>query len=189
MDELISKKELLEKYGISYGALYRWKRMGLIPEDWFEKKSAVTGQETFFPRAAITERIEMILELKDQMSLEEIAAKVNGETPEKTRHLRIIWDGGTTQIPLSKIHSIVVTENSGSDFAVIIDLSAELSKSAEIKLDSEAIRDNIQAKLDETSKKINQTGRSLEEMARDFDEKLAKVSEVINEMFSQKGNE
>ena len=115
MDELISKKELLEKYGISYGALYRWKRMGLIPEDWFEKKSAVTGQETFFPRAAITERIEMILELKDQMSLEEIAAKVNGETPEKTRHLRIIWDGGTTQIPLSKIHSIAVTENSGSE--------------------------------------------------------------------------
>jgi len=38
-------------------------------------------------------------------------------------------------------------------------------------------------------KKIKQTGRSLEEMARDFDEKLAKVSEVINEMFSQKGNE
>lgn len=27
MDEdLISKKELLERYGISYGALYRWKR-------------------------------------------------------------------------------------------------------------------------------------------------------------------
>ena len=28
---LISKKDLLSKYGISYGALYRWKRMGLIP--------------------------------------------------------------------------------------------------------------------------------------------------------------
>ena len=45
--ELISKKELLEKYAISYGALYRWKRKGLIPEDWFIKKSTVTGQETF----------------------------------------------------------------------------------------------------------------------------------------------
>ena len=32
--ELISKKELLETFGISYGALYRWKRMGLIPEAW-----------------------------------------------------------------------------------------------------------------------------------------------------------
>ena len=30
--ELISKKDLLTKYGISYGALYRWKRKGLIPE-------------------------------------------------------------------------------------------------------------------------------------------------------------
>ena len=30
----ISKRELLEMFGVSYGALYRWKRMGLIPEDW-----------------------------------------------------------------------------------------------------------------------------------------------------------
>ena len=29
---LISKKELLDMYSISYGALYRWKRMGLIPD-------------------------------------------------------------------------------------------------------------------------------------------------------------
>ena len=34
MDEtLISKKELLDLTGISYGQLYRWKRKGLIPED------------------------------------------------------------------------------------------------------------------------------------------------------------
>ena len=31
--ELISKKELLERYSISYGALYRWKRKGLILGD------------------------------------------------------------------------------------------------------------------------------------------------------------
>jgi hypothetical protein len=55
--ELISKKELLELYDISYGALYRWKRKGLIPEDWFIKKSTVTGQETFFPRKLICERM------------------------------------------------------------------------------------------------------------------------------------
>lgn len=30
-EDLITKKELLTRYGISYGALYRWKRMGLIP--------------------------------------------------------------------------------------------------------------------------------------------------------------
>ncbi|MCL2486473.1 MAG: YhbD family protein, partial [Oscillospiraceae bacterium] len=39
MDEkkegLISKKDLLEFTGISYGQLYRWKREGLIPEEWF----------------------------------------------------------------------------------------------------------------------------------------------------------
>ena len=45
MDEdLISKKELLERYGISYGALYRWKRMGLIPESWFLRRSTPSGQ-------------------------------------------------------------------------------------------------------------------------------------------------
>ena len=49
MDEdLISKKELLERYGISYGALYRWKRMGLIPESWFLRRSTPSGQETYF---------------------------------------------------------------------------------------------------------------------------------------------
>ncbi len=46
--ELISKKELLELTGISYGQLYRWKRKNLIPEDWFIRKSTFTGQETFF---------------------------------------------------------------------------------------------------------------------------------------------
>ena len=61
-EELISKKELLELTGISYGQLYRWKRKGLIPEDWFIRKSTYTGQETFFsaqpdadPRRAHTE--------------------------------------------------------------------------------------------------------------------------------------
>lgn len=48
-EELISKKELLEMTGISYGQLYRWKRKQLLPEDWFIRRSAFTGQETFFP--------------------------------------------------------------------------------------------------------------------------------------------
>ena len=53
-ENLISKKELLERYGMSYGALYRWKRKGLIPEDWFIRKATATGQETFFPETLIT---------------------------------------------------------------------------------------------------------------------------------------
>ena len=48
--ELISKKQLLSKTGISYGQLYRWKRERLIPEEWFMKQSSYTGQETFFPK-------------------------------------------------------------------------------------------------------------------------------------------
>lgn len=77
-DELISKRELISKYGISYGALYRWKRKGLIPEDWFIKRSTTTGQETFFPRAAICERMELILEQKNDTLLDELAKKLVG---------------------------------------------------------------------------------------------------------------
>lgn len=71
--ELISKKELLQLTNISYGQLYRWKRKNLIPEDWFIKKSVSTGQETFFPREQMLERIEKIIELKDQVSLDELS--------------------------------------------------------------------------------------------------------------------
>ena len=52
-EKLIAKKELLSRYGISYGALYRWKRKGLIPEEWFIRRSTVTGQETFFRESQI----------------------------------------------------------------------------------------------------------------------------------------
>ncbi len=66
LEELISKKELLEVTGISYGQLYRWKRKDLI-------KSVSTGQETFFPREKIIERINKIIELKDEASLDDLA--------------------------------------------------------------------------------------------------------------------
>lgn len=68
----ISKKELLKLTGISYGQLYRWKREGLIPEEWFMKQSSFTGQETFLPKDLVLERIRFILEKKDSCSLEEI---------------------------------------------------------------------------------------------------------------------
>ncbi|MBQ1372013.1 MAG: DUF4004 family protein [Oscillospiraceae bacterium] len=70
----ISKRELLEAFGISYGALYRWKRMGLIPEDWFIRRSTPTGQETFFRRDQIMPRMELILERK--ASLEELVREL-----------------------------------------------------------------------------------------------------------------
>ncbi|MBR5410130.1 MAG: DUF4004 family protein [Clostridia bacterium] len=76
---LISKKDLLQTYGISYGALYRWKRKGLIPEDWFIRKATPTGQETFFPAALITERVEAIMNGKNDFELDELAKKLRGE--------------------------------------------------------------------------------------------------------------
>lgn len=72
-EDLISKKELLETMGISYGQLYRWKRKGLLPEDWFIRKSTFTGQETFFPKAKILTRISKIQSRKDDVSLSELA--------------------------------------------------------------------------------------------------------------------
>jgi hypothetical protein len=72
-ENLISKKELLEITGISYGALYRWKRKNLIPEEWFVKKSTFTGQETFFPRDKILDRIAKIQSMKEDLSLDDLA--------------------------------------------------------------------------------------------------------------------
>jgi DNA-binding transcriptional MerR regulator len=72
--ELISKKELLELTNISYGQLYRWKRKKLIPEEWFIRKSTFTGQETFFPKEKILARIEKIKQMKDDLSLDELAS-------------------------------------------------------------------------------------------------------------------
>ena len=75
----ISKKDLLAETGISYGQLYRWKREGLIPEEWFIKRSSFTGQETFFPKERILERVGKILDMKDGQSLEEIRRQIVGE--------------------------------------------------------------------------------------------------------------
>lgn len=75
--DLISKKELLQQTGISYGQLYRWKREKLIPEEWFIKQSSYTGQETFFPREQILPRIAAILENKDKYSLTELSRRLS----------------------------------------------------------------------------------------------------------------
>ncbi|MDV8114477.1 DUF4004 family protein [Paraclostridium bifermentans] len=72
-EKLISKKDLLIETGISYGQLYRWKRKNIIPEEWFIKKSTFTGQETFFPKDKIIERVNLILSMKEGVSLDDIA--------------------------------------------------------------------------------------------------------------------
>lgn len=83
MEELISKKELLELTGISYGQLYRWKRKNLIPEDWFMKKSSFTGQETFFPKDKILDRLKQIMDMKEDVSLDDLAERFSPSMPEE----------------------------------------------------------------------------------------------------------
>ena len=82
---LISKKDLLNETGISYGQLYRWKREGLIPEEWFIKQPSFTGQETFFPKTKILNRIRAIQELKERYSLEECSCTVRKQATENKR--------------------------------------------------------------------------------------------------------
>lgn len=75
-EQLISKKEVLQRYGISYGALYRWKRLGLIPEEWFLRRTTPSGQETFFHEGRICPRVELILSRPDAVSLEALACEL-----------------------------------------------------------------------------------------------------------------
>ncbi|MBE0634874.1 DUF4004 family protein, partial [Candidatus Bipolaricaulota bacterium] len=76
-EHLISKKEVLEQMGISYGQLYRWKRKGLIPEAWFVRRSTFTGQETFFPKDKIVERIGRIKDMKGEHALDDLAEVIS----------------------------------------------------------------------------------------------------------------
>ena len=116
MEELMSKKELLEKYGISYGTLYRWKRMGLIPEDWLVKKSTFTGQETFFNRELICRRVEEIMSKKDSVSLEALARELGQKTAEIPK-LKISTKYGDKVFSLSDINDITVISN-GSEKSI-----------------------------------------------------------------------
>lgn len=90
--DLISKKELLKVTGISYGQLYRWKRKKLIPEEWFIKKSTFTGQETFFPKYKVIERIEKIKNMKGDISLDSLAEMLSPDLTEKTAPYKDIID-------------------------------------------------------------------------------------------------
>lgn len=80
---LISKKDLLAETKISYGQLYRWKREKLIPEEWFIKQPSFTGQETYFPKQKILNRIRAIQELKNKYSLEELAKILSPEIADR----------------------------------------------------------------------------------------------------------
>ena len=108
-EELISKKELLNKYGSSYGALYRWKRMGLIPEDWFLRRSTSTGQETFFYRQQICPRMELILSRSD--SLDRLAQELHPVQEERPVRRLVVEDRYSTRsFRMEELQHVKVTE-------------------------------------------------------------------------------
>lgn len=110
MEDLISKKALLERYGISYGALYRWKRMGLIPEDWFLRRSAPTGQETFFHTGQICPRVELILSRRD-VSLDDLAAELSEKKVSKpVKKLVIETRFAKKSFPFDELISVTLEE-------------------------------------------------------------------------------
>ena len=117
----ISKKDLLNKYGISYGALYRWKRKGLIPEDWFIKRATGTGQETFFPAALVCERIELILTQKEDILLDELAHQLIREK-ESNSALLLVTAFGNKSFQLRDIKEIYIEKSQGER----IDISKQI---------------------------------------------------------------
>ena len=126
IEHLISKKELLTRYNISYGALYRWKRKGLIPDEWFIKKSTTTGQETFFPEKLVCERIELIQEMKEDVLLDELAKKLSGEE-EKQEFVVLDTEFGEKSFRLCDIKGIYLV-NAGGHKSEITDYIKERIK-------------------------------------------------------------
>ena len=112
-EKLISKKDLLSRYGISYGALYRWKRKGLIPDEWFIKKATVTGQETFFPEALICGRVETILAKKEDVLLDELAQELSGEA-QKDEYIILQTAFGEKTFRMRDIREAVFVDQNGS---------------------------------------------------------------------------
>lgn len=111
-EHLISKKELLERYNISYGALYRWKRKGLIPDEWFIKKSTVTGQETFFPEKLVCERVELIISKKEDVLLDELAQTISGEE-KKNEFIILNTEFGDKSFRICDIKNVTIVNKDG----------------------------------------------------------------------------
>lgn len=150
----ISKKELLQLTNISYGQLYRWKREGLIPESWFIKKSSYTGQETFFPKDKIIERVHAIQELKDKYSLEELAKilspDVNGEVYISESELDKV-DGINQEVLHYYKEMMQLKELSYFDFIIVL-LFYELQKKCHIS------NETLHHLMDRNAKKFKEVG-------------------------------
>ena len=117
-ENLISKKELLERYGISFGALYLWKRKGLIPDEWFIKRSTVTGQETFFPEKLVCERVELIMSKKEEVLLDELAKEISSEE-EKNEYVVLNTEFGEKSFRLCDVRKLEIVDSKGNRTDII----------------------------------------------------------------------
>lgn len=135
--DLISKKDLLELTGISYGQLYRWKRKNLIPEDWFIRKSTFTGQETFFPKEKILERIDKIQTMKEDLSLDELANMFSPSVSEISFMKEDIIQKGIASEPV--VQFFIEQMNKQAEFQFVdilyVFILEELLQSGEISLE------------------------------------------------------
>ena len=137
-EELLSKKELLEVTGISYGQLYRWKRKDLIPEEWFIRKSTFTGQETFFPKERILERIDKIQKMKENLSLDELAEMFSPSVGELSLNKKELVNRGLaseTTINLFLEHSKESLEQFHFEGILAVYIVEKLLQSGDISLD------------------------------------------------------
>ena len=139
-DKLISKKELLARYGISYGSLYRWKRKGLIPDEWFIRKATVTGQETFFNESQICERIERILSTKEDTLLDELAATLSGEVG-NDRTLVVETSFGTHRYRFSDIRRILISGRDGSEKNFTKEITDEIMNEITNEIKNQSVGD------------------------------------------------
>jgi hypothetical protein len=127
-EHMISKRELLNRYGISYGALYRWKRKGLIPDEWFIKKSTVTGQETFFPERLICERVDMILAKKEDVLLDELARELHG-VAQADEYLILHTEFGEKSFRLKDVKNVILVNAQGERTELITVIREKLHQS------------------------------------------------------------
>ena len=150
--EEISKKDLLAETGISYGQLYRWKREGLIPEEWFIKRSAFTGQETYFPKERVLERIGIILEMKDEQSLEEIRRGLEGE---EGGELGVLIEEAISMAARDGIQGgAVLFETNGEKHFVILGKDGKAATDGSVKLLTALSEKEVRGRVKEFEKTI-----------------------------------
>ena len=145
MEDWISKKELLDATGISYGQLYRWKRERLIPDSWFVKRSAFTGQETFLPKRAI-ERIQFILENKDRYSLTQLVGMLSPESASRTYQAEAVGMLPGAARAAATLRRMVGSEEFDHGQALCAMIAADVQR-AGIKLPDDTLKEVLNALL------------------------------------------